>query len=103
MEINYDFNQNTPITLNNGIPQAGGTNFEVRIVDYYKLIRFTSNIVGATAVLKLKVDSNPNSVYYTVTVPSNGTGSARLVQVYGYSLRAGATDGLLIFNVYQAG
>ncbi len=104
LEIEYNFGQNTSYTLTNGIASTGGSNFEIRIVNCLPLIRFTSNISGVTATKKLKGDTNPNADYYNVVIPSNGTGSARLVKVYGYSLRANTEeDGLLIMQVYQAG
>lgn len=104
LEIEYNFAQNTSYTLTNGIPQGGGSNFEIRIVNYLSLIRFTSNITGVTVTKKLKGDSNPNADYYNIVIPANSTGSTRLVKVYGYSLRANTEeDGLLIMQVYQAG
>jgi len=103
LEIKYIFEQNTPYTLENGIPQAGGTNFVIRIVNCLNLIRFTSNVGGVSCVKMLKRDSNPNADYYNATVSANGTGSSRLVNIYGYSLRAGSEDGILVFSVYQNG
>ncbi len=103
LQISYNFNQNTAYTLNDGIPTGGGSNFELRIVNCINLIRFSSNITGVIGVKKLKGDSNPNADYYNITIPANGTGVARLVQVYGYTLRASQADGILIMQVYQKG
>lgn len=102
LQISYNFNQSTSYTLTNGIPQAGGSNFEVRIVNCANLIRFSSNVTGLTGAKKLKGDSNPNADYYNFVIPANATGSPRLIKVYGYSLRASQEDGILVLQVYQA-
>ena len=103
LQISYNFNQTASYTLTNGIPKAGGTNFEIRILHYPILTRFTSNVTGITGAIKLKGDSNPNAVYYNLIIPQNNTGSPQLVQVYGYTPQASPSQGLLILQVYQNG
>ncbi len=102
LEIDYKFPQNTSYTLNNGIPQAGGSNFEVRVVNSLTFVNFSSNVVGVKGVKLLKGDYNPNAEYYAITIPANTTGSPRLVKVYGLPLRHEYNEGVLIMSVYQA-
>ncbi len=59
-------------------------------------------MLGVTGVKLLKGDYNPNADYYQISIPYNDSGSARLIKVYGYSLRASQDDGILIMQVYQA-
>ena len=103
LQIDYDFVPNTSYTLTNGLPQAGGSNFEVRILNSLELIRFSSNITGIICVKKLKTSNIPTATYYNITIPTNSSGSARLVNVYGYPLGYGINDGILILSLYQAG
>ena len=102
MEIQYLFPTNTAYTLNDGIPQAGGTNFLIRVANYLTFIRFDSEIVGVSGVKIPKADY-ANADYYAIKIPANATGASRLVQVYGYSARADKGDGVLVIKVYQKG
>ena len=103
LQISYNFNQTASYTLNNGIAKAGGTNFEIRILHYPILTRFTSNIAGVTGAIELKGDSNPNAVYYIISIPQNNTGAPQLVQVYGFTPQASPSQGLLVLQIYQNG
>ncbi len=102
-QVDINFSHNTAYTLNDGIASTGGTNFEIRVTNSSTFIRFSSNVTGVTAVKKLKIDTNPNSEYYTVTIPSNGTGSSRLIKLYGFPLGFAFEDGILLFSLYQNG
>lgn len=103
LQVTGNFPQNTSYTLTNGIATAGGTNFEVRVVNSLSFVQFSSNIAGVTGVRKLKGDYNPTAEYYNLYIPPNATGAPRLVQVYGLPLYHEPNEGVLILQAYQNG